>query len=157
MGLAGCSPVPSERRKWFQRKKTMFSELASDFVPSLAVVKSLLKPRSANALPNLLAQSWSRENDGESQRSPQPRGVWRKPWAACRPAGAPALSAPCPAPWQSFPRGGGEPADMPFYPKLSQAMDTSKKGLKCLPVEPYLTCHGLHLTTIFLPYEHQPS
>lgn len=44
-----------------------------------------------------------------------------------------------------------------FYPRLSRAPDTSQKGLKCLPVEIYFTCHGLYLTTIFLLHEHQPS
>lgn len=76
--MAGCSPVPSEEGSGFGEKKTVFSKLASDFVPLLAPVKSPLKSPSVKALLNVLAQNWSRKKPGESQSL----CVWRKLWAA---------------------------------------------------------------------------
>lgn len=158
MRLAGCSPAPSERGKWLRRKKTVFSKLASDFVPSLALVKSLLKPPSAKVLLNLLALNWSRKKSSESHGSPQPRT-----WVGGSRGQAGALPRHqlrlLPA------RHAGRASHevvwsqqmCPFCPRLSQATDTSKKGLKSLPAELCFTCHGLYLTTTFLLHEHQPS
>lgn len=127
MRLAGRSPVPCERRKWFQRKKAPFSDSASDFVPGLALVKSPPKPPCAEAFLNVLAQNETCAREARAARSPrreQPRsscphvdGASRQPLWSQR-------GLPC--------------------PRVSPV----------LPAELRLTCRGRYLTTTFLLHEH---
>ena len=146
--MTGCTPVPSERRKWFQRKKDRVFQVSIRLVPSLALVKILLKSPSAEALLNLLGRNWSRKKPAGVEVRPG-SGVCAGAAGCSVPCRVPALPAELPGRWCG---ASGRALAIPGCHLLW----TPTKVLKRLPAELCFPCRGLYLT-IFLLHQHQPS
>lgn len=89
--LAGCSPVPRERRKWFQRKKrTTFSESAS--LCSKLRFGEKLSEVSFRKSPSGFASS--KVEQGKKKTNIKERGAWRKQLPARCPSTVPGPALP---------------------------------------------------------------